>query len=72
MNEELKEMKAHTGQCTDCEGPVKMLRDPVNMHLLPDQCFCLQCGKTYFMTIEDIHAWEMEQWEQKRLMNERD
>lgn len=62
--EHLKEMTAHTGKCVHCAGPVKMPRGK-KMELLPEYCWCIQCGQRYFMKIDDINAWEIKQWEQK-------
>lgn len=62
--EKLDKMTAHEGECHHCHGPVKMFRGDDGA-LLPNRCMCLQCGQHYFMEIEDIHAWEVEQWEQK-------
>jgi hypothetical protein len=61
----LEKMTAHKGVCDDCHGPVKMPRDEVTLELLPRKCFCLRCGQRYFMEIEDLEAWEVEQWQQK-------
>ena len=59
----LESMKAHTGKCHYCDGPVKM---PVMEAKLETQkCFCLFCGQRYYMEIPDINAWVVEQWEQK-------
>lgn len=61
----LEKMYAHTGECEDCKGPVKMMRDKASGDLLFHACWCLCCGQTYFMQIEDKEAWEKEQWRQK-------
>jgi len=33
--------------------------------LEPDQCWCLSCGQRYFMEIENIMKWQLDQWDQK-------
>ena len=63
--EYLASMRGHNGVCLYCGSIVKMGRDHETMHLNPDHCWCLQCGQQYFMIIDDIRAWEEEQWKQK-------
>lgn len=61
----LEEMVAHVGECKHCGGIVKMMRKLETYALDPNACFCLYCGQPYFMEIENLYAWEMEQWKQK-------
>lgn len=63
--EKLEEMFAHEGICRYCNGPVKMWRDQKTLVLLPELCFCIVCSQKYFMEIDDLEAWEAEQWRQK-------
>lgn len=62
----LSEMIAHRGKCHACGNIVKMLRGEGGA-LTPQNCYCLYCGKRYFMQIDDLSAWEEEQWKQKSL-----
>lgn len=68
----LKEMHAHRGVCTKqgCKGIVKMARNMRTFELDPNDCFCYKCGSKYYMLIDDIEKWELEQWEQKEKENE--
>jgi len=63
--QKLNEMFAHEGKCTICGGPVKMYRDSNTYKLKPSECQCLHCGQYYYMEIENIDAWEKQQWQQK-------
>jgi hypothetical protein len=58
-------MHGHKGECGHCGNIVKMLRDKKDYHLIPSQCFCIGCGQSYHMIIENIDEWEIEQWAQK-------
>ena len=61
----LREMHAHKGVCTHCNGAVKMMRHYRSMKLMSHRCQCLFCGQRYYMEISDIDASELEQWRQK-------
>lgn len=61
----LKRMYAHTGECEDCRGPVKMMRDKHSGDLMFHSCWCLFCGQTYYMEVKNKKTWELRQWRQK-------
>lgn len=64
--ERLLEMRAHCGSCAHCGGTIKMERFSTRPYALrPDRCRCWKCGQSYFMEIENIDEWELEQWKQK-------
>jgi hypothetical protein len=63
--EKLESMTAHSGDCSHCQGIVKMERDRQTFKLRPDRCRCFLCGQGYYMEIADIDAWERLQWKQK-------
>jgi hypothetical protein len=68
--EKLNEMTAHEGKCRHCGSAVKMSRSKFYPYRLrPDCCFCILCGQRYWMEIENIKAWEREQWKQKGELN---
>lgn len=69
MKKLLKEMHAHSGDCPECGGIVKMFRDHKG-NLTPENCCCFQCGALYYMDIPDLKAWEIEQWRQKARLEE--
>lgn len=65
--EQLKKMYAHDGECVHCGFVVKMGRNQESPYeLLPSKCWCLRCGQRYFMVIDNIRKWEVDQWVQKQ------
>lgn len=60
---------AHAGECRYCPGGiVKMERHPHSFELLPDRCWCLQCGQHYFVRVDNPVTFEIEQWRQKGML----
>jgi len=65
----LESMYAHKGKCHYCEQEaVKM--PVIESKLDPKNCWCLFCGQRYYMEIEDLNKWAIEQWKQKTIENE--
>jgi hypothetical protein len=65
-SKKLDTMHGHKGDCAKCGmALVKMARNDAG-ELLPESCFCLNCGARYYMEIPDLGAWEKLQWKQKQ------
>lgn len=72
----LKEMHGHSGVCLFCpdgQGTVKMRRENEEpFRLIPNACWCLLCGQSYFMEISDLEAFDRDQWIEKQTMEDND
>lgn len=58
-------MVAHVGHCEACGQDMVKMGRTARGELVPNWCWCLACGETYFMEIPDLKEWERQQWMQK-------
>jgi len=59
-------MTGFKGTCKHCQGVVKMFREPAEPYrLLINKCVCFNCGQSYCVVVDDVEAWQQEQWKQK-------
>ena len=65
-SEEIKNFKAHSGECQYCGGIVKMARDQKTFKLVLDGCWCLRCGQRYYVKTDlSVDDFDKLMWGEK-------